>query len=135
MAERNYKNEAQQNLIRVVEYLAEDILQAKTQKELAEALDISKDQAFRTLWNLKDRGWIEESANGFRLSPRLTMIADRLRQAVADTLRSYLGQGVKEVRSGILEQREAPASIYEFHPNNVSEVVSIRGSELGLAEE
>ncbi len=127
-ADRTYKNEAQQNLVRMVEYLAEDILQAKTQKELAEALGISKDQAFRTLWNLKDRGWAEESANGFRLSPRLTMIADKLRRAVADTLDAYLG------KADMWATKKIDVGVIESHVN-VSKAVSDRVAELGLKEE
>jgi len=91
MAERTYTNENQQNLCSVVEYLSEDIIQPKTLKEIHEALGLSRDQAFRTMWNLKDRGWVEETARGYRLSPRIVKIADRLRLAVADTLREYLG--------------------------------------------
>ena len=90
MAERDYTNDNQVNLIRVVEYMAQDILTAKTLKELHEVLEISRDQAFRTLWNLRERGWVEESAGGYRLSPRLTVISDRLRLAVADTIRNYI---------------------------------------------
>lgn len=94
--ERSYTNENQQNICRVVEYLSEDILQPKTLKEVHEALGLSRDQAFRTLWNLKDRGWVEETARGYRLSPRIVRIADNLRLAVADTLREYLGDNSQE---------------------------------------
>ncbi|TAN62559.1 hypothetical protein EPN18_04495 [bacterium] len=100
---RQYTNENQQTLIRVVRYLSQDILQPKTLKELTEALNLSRDVAFRTIWNLQDAGWVEEGAYGYRLSPAITTIADRLRQAVADTLKKYLppdkdtlGQAEKE---------------------------------------
>lgn len=99
--DRKYTNENQQNIMRVVEYMAEDILSAKTQKELMDALGMSRDQTFRTCWNLTDRGWIEESARGYRLSPRLTIISDRLRLAVADTLRTYMpGQNGSAPKGG-----------------------------------
>lgn len=87
---KQYTNESQQTLIKVVRYLAQDILIPKTLKEIHEALNISRDVAFRTCWNLQGAGWVEEGAYGYRLSPGLTIIADRLRQAVADTLRKYL---------------------------------------------
>ncbi|MBE7415114.1 MAG: hypothetical protein HS130_07770 [Deltaproteobacteria bacterium] len=87
---RQYTNENQQNMARVTMYLAQDILTPKTMKEIMEALNLSRDVTFRTIWNLKDVGWVEEGAYGYRLSPRLTLIADRLRQAVADTLKKYL---------------------------------------------
>ncbi|WKZ32953.1 MAG: hypothetical protein QY316_00675 [Thermodesulfobacteriota bacterium] len=87
---RQYTNENQQNMARVTMYLAQDILTPKTMKEVMEALNLSRDVTFRTLWNLKDVGWVEEGAYGYRLSPRLTLMADRLRQAVADTLKKYL---------------------------------------------
>lgn len=87
---RLYVNENQQTMAKVVMYLAQDILTPKTAKEVMEALNISRDVTFRTLWNLKDVGWVEEGAYGYRLSPRLVVIADRLRQAVADTLKKYL---------------------------------------------
>lgn len=87
---RTYVNENQQTMMKIVEYLSQDILIPKTQKEIMEALGLSRDVTFRTLWNLEDREWVEECAQGFRLSPRMTMISDRLRLAVADTLRKYL---------------------------------------------
>ncbi len=91
-APRQYVNENQQALMKVIEYLAQDILIPKTQKEVAEALGLSRDVTFRTLWNLQNREWVEEYADGYRLSPRMTMISDRLRLAIADTLRKYLPQ-------------------------------------------
>lgn len=87
---RQYTNENQQTMAKVTMYLAQDILTPKTVKEIMEALNLSRDVAFRTLWNLQDVGWVEEGAYGYRLSPRLVVIADRLRQAVADTLKKYL---------------------------------------------
>lgn len=77
----------------MVEYLAQDILIPKTKRELQDALDLSSDQAFRILWNLNDRGWVEDHAQGYRLSPHIVQIADRLRQAVADTLHRYIPEG------------------------------------------
>ncbi len=95
---RTYVNENQQQMMKVVEYLAQDILIPKTQREIMEALGFSRDQVFRTLWNLKDREWVEELAQGHRLAPKIVMISDRLRLAVADTLRKYLPPAVSEER-------------------------------------
>ena len=90
MADRDYTNDNQQNLMRVIEYLAQDILIPKSQQELAEVLDLSKDKVFRTLWNLEEQGWVEASAGGYRLSPRMTRISDQLRLAVADVIRKHI---------------------------------------------
>jgi len=91
MAEdKTYITESQQNMGRVVEYMAQDILIPKSQKELMETLNLSRDQAFRTIWNLMHLGWVEENAGAYRLSPKLTTISDRLRLAVADTIRKYI---------------------------------------------
>lgn len=90
-AKRQYTNENQQTLMRVFEYLAQDILEPKASKEIAHALNISSDQAFRTLWNLVNFGWAEEANNGgYRLSPRMTSISDRLRLELATALKKYL---------------------------------------------
>jgi DNA-binding IclR family transcriptional regulator len=87
---RQYVNENQQNIMKVFEYLAQDILEPKTVMEVGDALNLSKDQAFRTLWNLIDREWVEWSARGYRISPKITIYGERLRLAVADTLKKYV---------------------------------------------
>ncbi len=92
---RTYVNDNQQALMRVLEYLAQDILIPKTQKEISEALGLSRDVVFRTLWNLQDREWAEECAQGWRISPKLVHIAERLRLALADVLKKYLPEGGK----------------------------------------
>ncbi|MDA8106180.1 MAG: hypothetical protein M0Z71_12485 [Nitrospiraceae bacterium] len=90
---RDYRNDSQQQMIRVTDYLAQDILSPKTAGEISDALGLSKDQVFRTAWNLIDAGWVEESARGYRLSPRITTYGERLRLAVADTLHKYIPEG------------------------------------------
>ena len=92
--DKTYITESQQNMGRVVEYMAQDILIPKSQKELMETLNLSRDQAFRTIWNLMYLGWVEENAGAYRLSPKMTMISDRLRLAVADTIRKYIPEAV-----------------------------------------
>lgn len=92
--ERSYENAQQQNLMVMVmvmvEYLAQDILIPKPLKEIHETLNLSRDIAFRTLWNLQKTGWVEEVAYGYRISPKLTMISDRLRLSMADVLNTFL---------------------------------------------
>lgn len=105
---RQYTNENQQTMAKVTMYLAQDILTAKTVKEIMEALNLSRDVAFRTLWNLQDVGWVEESAYGYRLSPRFVVIADRLRQAVVDVMRRYLASPQETV--AVLERRDCNCS-------------------------
>lgn len=97
---REYVNENQQTFMRVYEYLAEDVLEPKTAADIAQALDISRDQAFRACWNLADRGLAERAGGGYRLSPRTVLIAERYRLALADTLRRYLGPN-KEMEDGV----------------------------------
>lgn len=89
---RQYVNENQQTAMKIVEYLSQDILMPKTMKELMDALGLSRDVTFRTLWNLQDREWIEECASGYRLAPKVVQFAERLRLALADTIRKYLPQ-------------------------------------------
>ena len=102
----NYSNESQQTLVRIVEYLAIDTLEPKTLKDIQKGLGISKDIAFRTIWNLRDMGWVEESAiiGGYRLSPQIIAISDRLRLAIGDLIRKYQGTHKGEATPGVKEE-------------------------------
>lgn len=84
--------------MKVVEYMAEDALTPKTRKELAEALGITPDAAWRTLWNLREAGWVEEASGGYRLAPRIVQISDSFRLAVADTLGRYMPAPARQHR-------------------------------------
>ena len=86
----NYENECQQNLIKVIEYLAKDVFRPVTTQEVMDALGISKNKAHWTLHNLKIGGWAEQIASGWRLSPDLVKIADSVRATLKEVMHRYL---------------------------------------------
>ncbi len=87
----DYTNVSQQNLMKVVQYLATDITRVMSQKEIEEALDLSYNVVNFTLHNLRISGWAEQVADGWRLSPLIVRIADSVRKGLADTAQRYLG--------------------------------------------
>lgn len=88
--ERDYKNESQQNLIKIVEYLARDVFKPATTQEIMEALALTKSKAHWTLHNLKIGGWVEQASSGWRLSPELVKIADSVRATLKEVMHKYL---------------------------------------------
>lgn len=88
----NFESETQQNLIRIVEYLSSDVLRPVTIKEIQGAFDLSYNKALWTLQNLKLAGWVEQTADSWRLGPRLPKIAQDVRKSIADTVKGYLGE-------------------------------------------
>lgn len=88
--ERDYKNESQQNLIKIVEYLARDVFKPVTTQEIMEALALTKSKAHWTLHNLKIGGWAEQVSSGWRLSPDLVKIADAVRATLKEVMHRYL---------------------------------------------
>jgi hypothetical protein len=88
--ETNYKNETQQNLIKVVEYLARDIFKPTTPQEIMTALGLTKSKAIWTLYNLKLGGWAEQTASGWRLSPAIAKIAESIRATLKEVIHKYL---------------------------------------------
>lgn len=94
MAEKrtDFTSETQQNLMKIVEYLATDVLRPTTLKEIQDALDLSYNKALWSLHNLKARGWAEQVADGWRLGPRLPRIAEDVRKGITDTVRRYIGE-------------------------------------------
>lgn len=87
----DYTIEAQQNLIRVVQYLATDVTRHATVGEIEEALDLSYTKVTWTLHNLRERGWAEQNGDGWRLGPGLARIAETVRKGLADSVQRYLG--------------------------------------------
>jgi DNA-binding IclR family transcriptional regulator len=87
----DYQNETQQNLMKIVEYLATDVFRITTIKEIVDALDITYSKASWVLHNLKIRDWAEQQGDGWRLSPRIVRIADSVRANLGETTRRYLG--------------------------------------------
>lgn len=92
MGKTDFTIEAQQNLIKVVHYLATDVTRHTTLREVAEALDMTKTKAQWTLHNLRERGWAEQSGDGWRLGMAISRIAEDVRKAHAESLQKYLGQ-------------------------------------------
>ncbi|GAB62684.1 MAG: hypothetical protein DWB56_14745 [Candidatus Jettenia sp.] len=86
----DYKNESQQNLIKIVKYLAKDVFRPVTPQEIIDALGLSKSKATWTLHNLKLGGWAEQVSTGWRLSPELVKIADSVRSTLKDVMQKYL---------------------------------------------
>ena len=89
----DYRNESQQNLMRIVEFLATDIVRPSTVQEIVDALEIPYSKVNWTLHNLLQNGWAEQKANGWRLSPRISRIADSVRTSLDATVRQYLVNG------------------------------------------
>lgn len=92
-AKTDYTNESQQNLMRIVEYLAADVFKPTTVQELVDALEgLSYSKASWTLQNLKIKGWVDQIGDTWRLSPRIVRIADSVRANFGEATRRYLGQ-------------------------------------------
>lgn len=89
----DYTIVSQQNLMRVVQYLATDVTRVMSQREIEEALELTYNQVSFTLHNLRMAGWAEQVADGWRLSPLIVRIADSVRKGIADTAQRYLGNG------------------------------------------
>lgn len=87
----DYTIEAQQNLMRIVQYLATDVTRVMSQKEIEEALALTYNRVNFALHNLRMAGWAEQVADGWRLSPLIVRIADSVRKGLADTAQRYLG--------------------------------------------
>ena len=85
-----YASRSQQLLMQVVECLAVEPLTPQSRARLAETTGASPDQVYRTLKNLELGGWVCVSSNGWRLSPRITQLAERLRLAIGSIHRTYL---------------------------------------------
>ena len=87
----DYTNVSQQNLMKVVQYLATDVTRVMGQKEVEEALELSYNQVNFTLHNLRIQGWAEQVADGWRLSPLIVKIAVAAHRGIADTMARYGG--------------------------------------------
>lgn len=86
----DFTNESQQNLMKIVEYLATDVFRSTTAQEICEALGISKSKAYWTLQNLELAGWVEQQAEGWKLGPRLPRIAEKVRKGIEENIKLYL---------------------------------------------
>ena len=91
MAKTDYINESQQNLIKIVGYLATDVTRNSTIKDICEALELSYSKVNWTLHNLRERGWVEQNGDGWRLGAGLGQISERIRKSFALAAERYLG--------------------------------------------
>ena len=86
-------NSTQAQLVRVAERLALAPFKAHTPSALAAdpALDLTRDQAKRTLVTMEHFGWAERAHGGWRLGPGAGRMSDSYRRATAERLDHYLG--------------------------------------------
>ena len=85
-------NASQSRLIHVAEVLAAHPIFGLPAAEVRAQVGDSRNQVARTLATLEAGDWAEQTPAGrWRLTPRLTQIADRMRQALADICHLYLG--------------------------------------------
>ena len=90
----SYRSDSQQRILQAVEIMATRPLTPWTAGDLAERLECSRDQAFRTARNLEAGGWAWEAPGGaaWRLAPRVTQIAESFRLVIAELHATYLGR-------------------------------------------
>lgn len=87
----DFTNETQQNLMKIVEFLATDVFRPTTVKEVCAALDITQSKVTWALHNLKIRDWAEQVGDSWRLSPRIVKIADSVRANLGENIKRYVG--------------------------------------------
>ena len=89
-----YHSRSQQTLLRLLDVLALDPLGTAPLPTLVAACNAPRDHVFRALKNLELAGWVAQTpSGGWRLTPRLTLISERLRIAIADLHHTYLQPG------------------------------------------
>jgi DNA-binding IclR family transcriptional regulator len=86
----DYTSEPQQTVLIILETLARAFPQALTAKAMAIETGLSRDQAFRCLWNLRRAGWAEQIAAGWCLSPHAAQLSERVRLAIHRLHTTYL---------------------------------------------
>ena len=89
-AKTDYFVETQENLMRIVEFLATDVFRPTTVKELCQALEITQNKVVWALYNLRRRDWVEQVGDSWRLSPRIVKIADSVRAGIGQNIQRYL---------------------------------------------
>ena len=96
MSDETYISASQQVLLRVIEALGATPLQPQSLNLLRRATgltDASRDQVFRALKNLEWAGFAERTPGGWRLTPKVTQISERIRRAIHDLHHTYLEPG------------------------------------------
>ena len=85
---------SQRTLVAVVEALSELPLRGMDAAAVRERTGISRDRAYRTLATLESCGWaVRTGVGGWRLTPRVTRVSERLRAALSEEISAHLGAG------------------------------------------
>jgi hypothetical protein len=87
----NFTTQTQQDLMKIIEWMAVDVMRPQTLKEIMDGCDLSYNKTLWAVQNMKLRGWAEDVADGWRLSSRLPRIAEDVRKGIAETGKRYLG--------------------------------------------
>lgn len=87
----DYTNGSQQLVFAIVEYLSRHFLDPQPLPAIVEALGASRDSVFRALWNMQRAGWARQTGGNWELDVSLTVLAERMRLAVAEILNHRLG--------------------------------------------
>ena len=90
MTMTNYTNKSQQLLMQVIDILSDAPLRSASLADLVERTGAGRDQAFRAAKNLEIYGWAEMTVEGWRLTPRLTQLSERVRLDIALIHHTYL---------------------------------------------
>ena len=89
-----YRVRSQQAVLQVIETLALSPFDGMAVPQLTRALPaLTRDQIYRAVANLQLAGWVEEVSGGYRLSPTITTISQRVSLALSDLERRFLGAG------------------------------------------
>lgn len=87
-----YVNAGQVTLVKVLESMATSPLDGLSLERLAAASGASRDACFRAAKTLEHVGWAEPApGGGWRVTPRAAYVSERVRVAIADVHRRYLG--------------------------------------------
>ena len=88
-----YRSSSQQVLMRVIDALSARPIEGMTLSQLQAALpEIGQNAIYRAAVNAELHGWAEPApGGGWRAAPPLTLFSQRLRMAIADMDRAYLG--------------------------------------------
>lgn len=89
MDSKDYTNINQQTLISMVKLMSADYLTPLTVQQAAEKLNVSRDAAFRTLWNLEAAGWVEQAGGGYRIAGEFTRYADAARDTIIKLFKAH----------------------------------------------
>ena len=88
-----YVSAGQQTLLKVLEALGAQPFTGVSLAQLVERTGAGRDACFRAAKNLQAAGWAEAAPHGgWQVTPHATYLSDRVRVALADLHRLYLGR-------------------------------------------